>query len=324
MTFNRLTPPYYEILSLTNQSTIPADINISDHLNGFTRDGYNNIFNILNTLAAQQNSKITVTYHNIIDKTIKTLYPNLILKFSADAQDYLNLAFFKEYLGHPKVQYKNFLCSFNGSNHESRQLLTACLFKMGMFDPLYSSKNFTNTIDEIDGLVSGHTDNERLYRKFFTSSNSSEFFQTVYSFGHERYKHGENIRSLENKLTESFIHIVSETVATSYIPFVTEKFLYSIVTRGLFLAYAQPGWHGHVEEYYGFKKYNKLFDYKFDSIRYPIERLVELVTMISKFQNLSYDELYDLYLLEIDTINYNYNHYYSGDYLKKLKEYDDI
>ena len=322
MTYIRHAAPYTEILNFTNQSEIPDSISISDNLNGFTCDGHNNILDKLNTLAKQKNSILAVTYHNIFDQNIKTLYPNLLLKFSADAQDYLNLAFFKDYLGHPKVQYKNFLCSFNGSRHVSRQLLTACLSKMGMFNPIYSSKNFTNTTDEIDGLISGHTDNERFYRKFFTSDNSEEFFQTVYSFGHERYKHDENIRGLENKLTESFIHVVSETVATSYVPFVTEKFLYSIVTRGLFLSYAQPEWHDHVERYYGFKKYNKLFDYKFDSIQNPIERLIELVTMISKFQKLSYDELYDLYLIETDTIEYNYNHYFSGDYLKKLKEYE--
>tara|TARA_R110000822_G_scaffold29438_1_gene86575 strand:+ start:798 stop:1769 length:972 start_codon:yes stop_codon:yes gene_type:complete len=320
MTFIRHTSPYEEILSLTNQSKIPDRISISDHLTGFSENGYNDIFNILNTLAEQQNSKITVTYHNIFDENIKTLYPNLVLEFSADAQDYLNLGHFKEYPGHPTVQYKNFLCSFNGSNHVSRQLLTACLSKMGMFNPNYSSKNFTNTTDEIDGLISGHTNDERFYRKFFISDNSEEFFQTVYSFGYERYKHNENAVKLENKITESFIHIISETMATSYVPFVTEKFLYSVVTRGLFLSYSQPGWHNHVEKYYGFKKYNKLFDYKFDSIQNPIERLIELVTMISKFQKLTYDELYDLYLIELDTIDYNYNHYYSGDYLKKLKE----
>jgi hypothetical protein len=98
--------------------------------------------------------------------------------------------------------------------------------------------------------------------------------------------------------------------------------MYSVVTRGLFLSYAQPKWHDHLEKYYGFKTYKKLFDYKFDSISNPIERLVELMTMISKFSKLSFDELYDMYLIELDTINYNYDHFFSGDYIKYLKEYE--
>jgi hypothetical protein len=111
-------------------------------------------------------------------------------------------------------------------------------------------------------------------------------------------------------------------MATSYCPFVTEKFLYSIVTRGLFLAYAQPGWHDHVEKYYGFKRYTKLFDYRFDAIQNPVERLIELMSMISKFSMLSITDWTDLYLLEQETIEYNYNHFFSGDYLKLLKLYE--
>jgi hypothetical protein len=111
-------------------------------------------------------------------------------------------------------------------------------------------------------------------------------------------------------------------MAASYYPFVTEKFLYSVVTRGLFLSYAQPGWHAHLEKYYGFKPYTKLFDYRFDTIENPVERLVELMTMISKFSVLSSDDWKDLYLLEQDSIEYNYNHYFSGDYLNCLKQYE--
>ena len=139
---------------------------------------------------------------------------------------------------------------------------------------------------------------------------------------HVRFDHSNNIYNLENKITQSFLHIVSETMPTSYYPFVTEKFLYSIVTRGLFLAYAQPGWHQHLEKYYGFKRYTKLFDYRFDSIQNPVIRLVELMSMISKFSVLSSDEWRDLYLLEQDTIEYNYNHYFSQDYLKCLAKFE--
>ena len=126
---------------------------------------------------------------------------------------------------------------------------------------------------------------------------------------------------MEDKLTESFVHIVSETMSTSYYPFVTEKFLYSVITRGLFVTNAQPKWHAHISKYYGFKLYDKIFDYSFDSIENPIERMVRLMEMISKFSNLSVDDWNDLYLMEMDTIEYNYDHYFSKGYMKRLKQY---
>jgi hypothetical protein len=276
----------------------------------------------LNTLAGVQNKKLTVRYHSILDHTVTINYPNLIIKFDHTFQNTVNLKKFWKYNIHPEVDFKNFLCSFNGSPHVSRKLLVSILQKFGYFDPEYCSKNFSHTSNILDGHISDYVANhDQFYRKFFIADNSNTFFDTIYSFGHIRFDHANNIYNLENKLTESFLHIVSETMATSYVPFVTEKFLYSVVTRGLFLAYAQPGWHEHLEKYHGFKRYTKLFDYRFDSIQNPVDRLVELITMISKFGVLSTSDWRDLYLLQQDEIEYNYNHYFSGDYLKHLKQY---
>jgi hypothetical protein len=226
-----------------------------------------------------------------------------------------------KYNTHPEIDFKNFVCSFNGSAHVSRKLLTAILQRFGYYNTEYCSKNFTFSVGMLDGHIADYvSDQNNFYRKFFIDNNSDVFFNTINSFGHVQYNHEKNIYNLESKLTQSFLHIVSETMATSYVPFVTEKFLYSVVTRGLFLAYAQPEWHDHVEKYYGFKKYTKLFDYRFDAIQNPIERLVELMCMISKFSKLSCHEWHDLYLLEQETIEYNYDHYFSGDYLKSLEQ----
>jgi len=160
----------------------------------------------------------------------------------------------------------------------------------------------------------------QLYSRFFV--NNDEFNSSVYSFGHVQYDHKNNIYNLEDKLTGSFLHIVSESMATSYYPFVTEKFLYSIVTRGLFLAYAHPGWHAHIEKYYGFKLYNTIFDYSFDTIKNPVKRLIRLIETVSKFSTLSVDDWKDLYHMEQDNIEYNYDHYFSGRYKEHLAQFE--
>jgi hypothetical protein len=41
---------------------------------------------------------------------------------------------------------------------------------------------------------------------------------------------------------------------------------------------------------------------------------------IEKFEKLAALDWHDLYIIELDTVNYNYNHYFSGRLLTKLKE----
>ena len=306
---------YRDILSLTS---VPLEIYVGDHLGGFDENLTNFLLDHLSTGAT---NNCIVWADQIFNANVRANYPNLKFKLNFPNWLWKSLA---DYNIHPNIQYKNFICSFNGSAHISRKLLVSILKKFGYFDPAYSSKNFCYSVE----ILSGHINNyvptqESFYNKFFISDTSENFFQSTNSFGHVRFTHNQNIYNLESKLTESFLHIVSETMATSYQPFVTEKFLYSVVTRGLFLAYAQPGWHKHIEKYYGFKLYTKLFNYNFDSIQNPVERLVELMTMISKFSYLSPIDWRDLYLLEQDTIEYNYNHYFSGNYLKSLTNYQN-
>jgi hypothetical protein len=151
--------------------------------------------------------------------------------------------------------------------------------------------------------------------------SDNNFAQELNSFGYDRFDHSNNIYKIDSKISESFVHVVSETLSSSYHPFVTEKFLYSVVTKGLFVAYAQPGWHQHVLQHFGFKPYQILFNYEFDLVANPVLRLVELLCMLSKYSGLSKSDWHDLYELERDTIEFNYNHYFSQDYLKCLAKY---
>jgi hypothetical protein len=314
-------PPYRKIF--TKHKQLPDRIVLEDHLNGFDQDCDNAVLAHINACANNSNKIIQIDYHQILESNVSAKYNNLAIKFRLPNQIKQALwESFNNYKNHPTLNYKNFLCSFNGSDHVSRKLLVSIIKKFTYYDPDYCSKNFVFTTDVLDGHIKDYSgEREQFYRKFFISGDSDEFFNTNNSFDYIRFRHDSNIYNLEHKLTQSFLHIVSESIATSYVPFVTEKFLYSVVTRGLFLAYAQPGWHAHVKKYYGFKQYTQLFDYSFDNIQNPIERLVELITMISKFSKLSSNDWHDLYLLERDTIEFNYDHYFGKSYLKCLENY---
>jgi len=297
--------------------SFPTEIIIKDHLGGFDAEFKNPVLDHISNTVTQ---KTTIVTYYIVNDQVRQNYPNLTFKIDThQAQLFQQLS---DYTIHPELSFKNFICSFNGHAHVSRKLLTAILNKFKYFNPEYCSKNFVHNTNTLDGHIFDYVgERNNFYRKFFITNNSEIFSQSKNSFGYNRYEHFANIYNLESKLTSSFLHIVSETMATNYHPFVTEKPFYSIVTRGLFVSYTQPGWHQHFEQYLGFKKYTKLFDYKFDAIQNPVERLVELITMISKFSTLSSDEWKDLYLIEMDTIEYNYNHYFSQDYLKSLAKY---
>lgn len=297
---------------------ISGTITVADTINGFDKDLGNPVLQHLNNIVTQDNEIIT---YYIADDRLKTQYPNLNFQLSKQqtANLYQQLI---NYTRHPELNYKNFVCSFNGSSHVSRRLLVAIIEKFGWYNATTVSKNFTFTVDEMDGYIEDMVgDRSSFYRKFFIGDNSESYFATTNSFGWNRYDHATNIQTLSEKLAQSFVHIVSESLSDSYYPYYGEKFLYSVVTRGLFVAWAHPRWHEYLEKHYGFKLYRRLFDYTFDQIENPVQRLVELMTMLAKFSVLTPAEWHDLYLLEQDTIEYNYDHYFSGNYMKCLERY---
>ena len=295
-----------------------TEVLIPDHLGGF-----NSLYQspVLDRLVRQARSrKLIVSTEYIVDRRVRDQYPTLDFGFSLDIHKKV-LDQFGDYKQHPTLSFENFLCSFNGSPHVSRQMLVSALQKFKLFDPAYCSKNFVITEDQISGHIANYVgEAERYYSKFLVSDDP-EFNKSIYSFGHDRFNHSSNIYTLEKQLTGSFLHLVSETMAEKYYPFYGEKFLYSVVTRGLFVAYGQPYWHHTLANCYGFRLYSKIFDYKFDSIENPVERLVELIGMIIRFRHLSRHDLGDLYQMESDTIEYNYDHYFSGNYLRYLEKF---
>lgn len=308
---------YYWHFTIENDT-----LSIGDHLNGFDSNYKSEILEQILKIATENNiSNINLGY--VLSDHFKKKYKiNFFYKEKlVGADGWKDL---KTYKIHPDLTFENFICSFNGNDHVGRQLLTSMLGNQGYFNTEFCSKNFSKSNDTIRGHLQNLNLSKfeiKLYEKFFVNNDS--FNESAFSFGRINIRQfDKNIHDLENKLTSSFLHIVSETMATSYYPFITEKFLYSIVTRGLFVSYAQPSWHQHIKKYYGFKLYDKIFDYSFDDIQNPVKRLIRLIEMISKFSSLSTDDWRDLYHLEQDTIEHNYNHYFSGNYLKHIAQFE--
>lgn len=316
---------HHVMVDLLQQSTYHFPLLLEDHIGGFDADLKNVLLEKANTQAREQNQIGQVVLDFPVDDRIKSLYPNLEI-----SHQHCDLIWspFESYRIHPEVSFSNFICSFNRSGHVSRQLLLSALGRRGWFDSGYSSKNFVFDIESVQGHIKELVgDRDRLYNRLFTTESDKDFYSNIFeigdieSVGGATHGHKGNMLQLETQLTQSFVHVVAETLGTSYYPFITEKFLYSVVTRGLFVAYAQPQWHHYLEKFYGFVSYRRIFDFEFDKILCPVARLDSLMCMLSKFENLSTHDWHDLYLLESDSIEYNYDHYFSRNYLKCLANF---
>lgn len=304
-----------------------VDLYLADHLNGFSRDLTNPI---LDRIHDSVNDKVNVYLEYIVNEQIRENYPKLNLKFNLgmhnDNNYFDNFVTYDSFV--PPIRFPkrdhlwdNFVCSFNGTKSIGRMLLVSALNRAGLFDERYCSKNFSYDAQEIvSELNSGISDSDRIKLLFFDHEQPTCLGHRLFNFRYTRFDHQLNYYTLKPLILKSFVHVVSETASNSYYPFVTEKFLYSVICKGLFVAYAQPGWHDHLEKKFGFKKYNKIFDYTFDTIEDPIERLLALITMLSKYSKMSPNDWSVLYHLEKDAINYNYNHYYHGKYKSFLME----
>lgn len=301
---------------LDNQDSL----RIIDHALGFDR---NLRCSVLNQIHNQTLHRRTVATEYIFDHRVRDLYPKFDFVFDVNSwyqeNGIENLQTFEH---SPKKDLSVFACSFNNNPHIGRKLLTSAMHYYGFFNPETCSKTFTlNPYEVIGTLYDFVGDRADWYKKFFDGKELNDFYQNRYVFGPMVSRdHSRNQQHLKSKIDKSFLHIVSETMPTSYYPFVTEKFLYSVVQKGLFVAHAQPGWHRHVFYYYGFRRYNKIFNYDFDLIQNPVQRLIAMLDMVAKFSKMSPKDWQDLYEVEKETIEYNFEHFVSGNYLKDLEK----
>lgn len=315
--------PYSEILE--SDGPLPEEIILNDHINGFDSNYCSTVLDQAQQRASNNDQLVVVQYVHPLESRDRLLiqnnYPNLDIKWNwnlaKSRSPIANPDIMKEQTIHPPQTFDSFLCSFNGTPHVGRMLLVSMIYKMGWYDPEFVSKNFLFTNTEVENHIHDLSDNPVVHTRLI-GQVAETFAQSINSFDYSRMAHAHNRSVLSQRVAGAFVHLVSETMATSRVPFYTEKFFHSIVNRGLFVCYAQPGYHRSLETIFGFRLYKKLFDYDFDLIVNPVSRLIRMAEMLGKFNGLSSLDWHDLYQLEIDTIEYNHDHFYSRKYLDNL------
>lgn len=321
--------------ALQGTDRVPDTVILVDHLFGIDKDGYNPILQNLSDMC--NNKKILVSYHQILPSHISQKYPNLDIRFNATQQIEYMLDIFDNIDITANFCPSNFLMTLLGADYAGRRLLCAALDKAGWLNLNYSSKNVGFDINEVDGFIRANVsaDEEPYYFSRMIDPDRHEFYLAVQHDNSWRtddstYVIPNRLTSLDPtrifnvlpKIEKCFLQLVSETIPESYVPFVTEKVLYSVLTESLFLAYAQPGWHNSLKINYGFKLYDDIFDYSFDGVANPVKRLDTLLNTIQPYSNMSPDEWMDIYKLTKDTREFNKHHFLSGDCYKTIRKFD--
>jgi len=115
-------------------------------------------------------------------------------------------------------------------------------------------------------------------------------------------------------MTESFLHVVTETCFWEDKTHLTEKIFKPIVAKQPFVLIGCANNLDYFKSY-GFKTFDKFWDESYDSIADPIARLQAVVKIINSICNMNYKELHNLLLEMSDIIEHNYNWFYSQAFI---------
>lgn len=273
---------------------------LDDHLYGFDCYGYNKM------LSSIEAAEIRTEY--ILPDWVKQKYPQHIFKFDAELM-IRNNHFMKAIsvdLAPSSLSFDNFLCCFNRSLHPGRQWLIQELFRRKLFDSKFCSKGFVIPQQKFDAIIHN-------FLKSIVMQGTSSSVDVC-----------SNLADLSPLISSSFINVVSETAPESYVPFPTEKFLFPILNKRLWVAYAPPGYHKFLSDVLGFRLYDDFFDYSFDKIKDPEHRLISMLDEIEPYSKLSKNAWHSIYKALKPAIEHNYHWAKTGQFIERLRNLNEV
>ena len=333
---------FFQICPWAKKVTFYIDkhtVQLQDHLGGFDS-------NYKNGLLDTFEPGTTIFTEYLLSDHVKSNYSFLNIMFDAELMIQQNhFQKFVRYAANNILDHKlqldrtNFLSSFNMRKYPERQQLVAWLYELGWFDDNFCSKYFMidQCLKEVKSLYSKYIgqdydclpkkiSRQQFYCKIVQFDNHVQYPDGVLESVNDdplHYRHLDNLITLESKNKKSFVNLVSETQPGNYIPFPTEKFLYPVVHKTLWIAHASPGYHKFLNNYLGFRMY-QCFDYEFDQELDSVDRIGKITQMLKIFSSMTQDEWHSIYQQEKDTIEFNFEHVASGEFIKHLQQFDQV
>lgn len=273
---------------------------LDDHLLGFDSQGYNKLISSIDP------AEIHTEY--VLPDWVKKNYPQHTFKFNAELMIKNNHLMQAIEFDNPTslLTFNNFLCCFNRSHHPGREWVAKELFRRNLFDPKFCSKGFVIPQQKFDASIHN-------FLKQITIHGISSQVDVK-----------SNLFELSPLISSSFINLVSETVPESYVPFPTEKFLFPVLNKRLWISYAQPRYHEFLTDVLGFQLYDAFFDYSFDKIKDPQQRLISMLDEIEPYSKLSNSAWRSIYKALEPVIEHNYHWAKTGQFIDRLRSLNEV
>lgn len=115
-------------------------------------------------------------------------------------------------------------------------------------------------------------------------------------------------------MMSSFVHVVSETQYFPHKQHLTEKIFKPIVAKQPFILAGSAHNLDYLKSY-GFKTFDAWWDESYDTIEDPVLRLQAIRKLLEKICAMSLDELTSILHEMEEVLDYNYNRFYSQDFL---------
>ncbi len=134
------------------------------------------------------------------------------------------------------------------------------------------------------------------------------------NFGLETIPNNSQTLSCIPACMESFVYLVTETCFFDKKLHLTEKVFKPIVSKQPFLLLGCANNLQYLKSY-GFKTFNRWWDENYDAIEDPLTRLKVVVNILKGICEKSNDELEQMLLDMQEVLEYNYNWFYSKEFL---------
>ena len=126
-----------------------------------------------------------------------------------------------------------------------------------------------------------------------------------------------NRLSLFEPCAESLLYVVTETVATGRRLHLTEKTFKPICLRMPFFIVGTAGSLRYLRSY-GFQTFGDFWDESYDDETNDFKRIEKIAAVLQELNIMPVSQKQQLFNSMIDILNYNYNHFYNGDFEQLL------
>jgi len=116
-----------------------------------------------------------------------------------------------------------------------------------------------------------------------------------------------------NEAADSLVYVPTETVYFGRRTHITEKTFKAIALEMPFVLVAPAGSLAYLRKY-GFKTFSDVFDESYDLETDDILRIEKVVALLKQLDNLTAEQRQDLHRRCLPTVEYNYRHFYGGDF----------